>query len=92
MFAIIFLESGIWKASSFLLIIIAALALGYKNLITENENPNQRYECEECKYIYNPKYGNEKANITPNTTFDDLPEEWECPVCGNPKMLFKIHE
>ncbi len=54
LFAIITLESGIWKALSFLLMVIVALGLGYKNFQTEKFT-SQRYECIECKYIYNPK-------------------------------------
>ena len=40
MFAIILFDSGIWKALSFLLMIIAAVAIGYKNFVKEkDENP-----------------------------------------------------
>ncbi len=54
LFAIILLESGIWKALSFLLMVIVALGLGYKNFQSEKIDA-QLYECIECKYIYNPK-------------------------------------
>lgn len=91
LFAIIFLESGIWKALSFLLMVIVALGLGYKNF-QEEKCEMQRYECIECKYIYNPKSGNEKAGIKPGTTFEDLPDDWVCPVCGEGKDMFEIHE
>ncbi len=37
MFAIILFDSGIWKALSFLLMIIAAIAIGYRNFIKEKE-------------------------------------------------------
>ena len=37
MFAIILFDSGIWKALSFLLMIIAAVALGYRNFVKEKE-------------------------------------------------------
>lgn len=84
MFAIIMLESGIWKALSFLLMVIVALGLGYKNFQSEKIE-SQRYECVQCKYIYNPKSGNEKAGIKPGTAFEDLPENWVCPVCGERK-------
>ncbi len=90
-FAIILFESGIWKALSFLLMIIVAIALGYKNLEKERTSSTQRYECVECKYIYNPKYGNEKAGIKPGTSFDELPDDWVCPVCGEGKDMFEIH-
>ena len=60
MFAVILCDSGIWKALSFLLIVIVAVALGYKNFSVERTG-NEQYECTQCKYIYNPKFGNEKA-------------------------------
>ncbi len=90
LFAIIMLESGIWKALSFLLMVIVALGLGYKNFQSEKFE-SQRYECVECKYIYNPKSGNEKAGVKPGTEFEDLPDNWVCPVCGEGKDMFQIH-
>ena len=91
LFAIILLDSGIWKAISFLLMVIAAIALGYRNFKRE-KSTDERFECVECKYIYNPKFGNEKAGIKPGTSFDDLPDDWVCPVCGEGKDMFEIHE
>ena len=91
LFAIILLDSGIWKALSFLLMVIIAIALGYKNFIRE-KGTAQRFECVECKYIYNPKFGNEKAGIKPGTLFDELPEDWVCPVCGEGKDMFELKE
>ena len=91
MFAVILTDSGIWKALSFLLIVLVAIAAGYKNFSIERTGDEQ-YECTQCRYIYNPKYGNEKANIKPGTKFDDLPENWVCPVCGEGKDVFEIHE
>ncbi|MBS5856896.1 MAG: rubredoxin [Clostridia bacterium] len=89
-FAVIMLESGVWKALSFLLMVIVAIALGYRNFKTERSE-TQRYECIECKYIYNPKFGNEKAGIKPGTPFEDLPKDWVCPVCGEGKDMFEVH-
>ena len=91
-FAVILLDSGIWKALSFLLMVIVAIGLGYKNFQEEHTDDTQRYECIECKYIYNPKFGNEKAGIKPGTPFEDLPETWVCPVCGEGKDMFQIHQ
>ena len=67
-FAVILCDSGIWKALSFLLIVIVAIASGYKNFSPEKTG-KERYECIQCKYIYNPKFGNEKAGIKPGTPF-----------------------
>ena len=90
-FAVILLDSGIWKALSFLLMVIVAIGLGYRNFQEEKEE-DQKYECVECKYIYNPKYGNERAGIKPGTEFEDLPDTWVCPVCGEGKDMFEIHK
>ena len=90
-FAVILLDSGIWKALSFLLMVVVAIGLGYKNF-QEEHSETQRYECVECKYIYNPKFGNEKAGIKPGTPFEDLPDTWVCPVCGEGKDMFQIHQ
>ena len=90
-FAVILLDSGIWKALSFLLMIIVAISLGYKNF-QEEKSESKKYECVECKYIYNPKFGNEKAGIKPGTPFEELPEDWVCPVCGEGKDMFEVHQ
>ena len=91
LFAIILCDSGIWKALSFLLIVIVAIIAGFKNFSVERTG-NELYECTQCKYIYNPKFGNEKAGIPKGTKFDDLPDTWVCPVCGEGKDMFEIHE
>ena len=92
LFAIILFESGVWKALSFLLMVIVAIALGYKNFIKEKISDKDNFVCTECKYIYNPKYGNEKAGIKPGTFFNDLPDDWVCPVCGESKNVFERQE
>ena len=92
LFAIIILESGIWKALSYLLMVIAAMFLGYRNFISLKEDKGEKYECGVCKYIYNPKTGNERAGIPPGTNFEDLPEDWVCPVCGERKDVFEVHK
>ena len=91
MFAVILFDSGIWKALSFLLIVIVAIVSGYKNFSVEKTG-NEQYECTQCKYIYNPKFGNEKNGIAKGTKFDELPDEWSCPVCGEGKEMFQTRE
>lgn len=91
MFAIIICDSGIWKALSFLLIVIVAIVAGYRNFSPERTG-KESYECLQCKYIYNPKVGNEKAGIKPGTEFKNLPDSWVCPVCGESKDMFQVHQ
>jgi rubredoxin len=42
-----------------------------------------------CGYIYNPAKGERKGSIPKGTSFEDLPDEWKCPVCGASKKMFK---
>ncbi|HFQ80654.1 MAG TPA: rubredoxin [Desulfobacterales bacterium] len=47
------------------------------------------YVCTVCGYVYDPEAGDPKNGISPGTPFDDLPEEWVCPVCGAGKNEFE---
>jgi rubredoxin len=49
---------------------------------------SKSYECGICGYIYNPAVGDAQGGIAPGTSFEDLPDDWECPVCGAPKSEF----
>lgn len=46
------------------------------------------YVCDGCGYEYDPAVGDEEGGISPGTTFESLPEEWICPVCGEEKTAF----
>ncbi|MDR0971291.1 MAG: rubredoxin [Bacteroidales bacterium] len=49
---------------------------------------NKRFECDLCGYIYNPQVGDPENGIAPGTKFEDLPEDWTCPLCGASKEDF----
>ena len=42
----------------------------------------KQYTCLVCGYVYDPVHGDPDQGIEPGTSFDDLPDDWECPVCG----------
>ena len=42
-----------------------------------------------CGYIYNPKKGDKKKDVSKGTEFKELPEDWCCPCCGAGKKFFK---
>ena len=44
--------------------------------------------CELCGYEYNPRLGDADNGIAENTDFEDLPEDWTCPLCGAGKDDF----
>lgn len=42
-----------------------------------------------CGYLYNEEKGDRKGKVPAGTRFEDLPEDWKCPVCGAGKKFFK---
>ena len=50
------------------------------------------YICDICGYVYDPEKGDSEAGIPAETAFTDLPEDWECPVCGASVADFSILE
>jgi len=46
------------------------------------------YVCTICGYVYNPKEGDPDNNIHSGTAFNDLPDDWVCPICGATKDQF----
>ncbi len=49
----------------------------------------RRYECTVCGYIYDPEKGDPGSGTEPGTPFEELPDDWVCPVCGAAKEYFK---
>lgn len=47
-----------------------------------------KYVCDVCGYIYDPAVGDPDNGIEPDTAFEDLPEDWLCPLCGVGKDEF----
>jgi rubredoxin len=52
----------------------------------------KKYKCTICGYIYDPLEGDPDGNIAPGTPFEDIPDDWECPVCGVNKSDFEPTE
>jgi len=48
-----------------------------------------KYECQVCGYIYDPAVGDPDNGVPPGTKFEDLPEDWSCPICGASKDQFE---
>jgi rubredoxin len=47
-----------------------------------------KWECTVCGYIYDPELGDPERNVPPQTPFEQLPDNWTCPVCGATKNRF----
>jgi rubredoxin len=50
-----------------------------------------RYICSMCSYIYDEKRGEPHRGIKPGTKFEDLPDDYVCPVCAlDPKIRIQF--
>ena len=52
--------------------------------------PAAKYKCTVCGHIYDPEVGDPDSGILPGTRFEDIPDNWVCPVCGTEKTDFII--
>jgi len=48
-----------------------------------------KYKCTVCGYVYDPEKGDPGSDIPPGTPFENLPDDWLCPVCGASKDQFE---
>ena len=48
-----------------------------------------KYICTVCEYIYDPELGDPESGIEPGTAFEDIPDDWVCPLCGVGKEDFE---
>ncbi len=49
----------------------------------------KKYHCEVCGYIYDPEKGDPDGGIAAGTSFEDIPDDWVCPICGAGKEDFE---
>lgn len=48
----------------------------------------EKYVCDVCGWVYDPEKGYPDGGIEPGTAFADLPDDFECPMCGASKDEF----
>ncbi len=41
-----------------------------------------KYVCNVCGYVYDPEVGDDASGVGPGTAWEDVPEDWVCPLCG----------
>ena len=54
----------------------------------EAKQATGKYVCPVCGYVYDPAVGDPEHGIPAGCAFADLPEDWKCPRCGQPKQAF----
>ena len=48
-----------------------------------------KYVCQLCGYEYSARKGDIDNGVAPGTEFEDIPEDWTCPLCGASKEDFE---
>ena len=63
----------------------------YKDAIQRNLRSvaMDKYECTVCGYVYDPAKGDPDGGIAPGTKWEDIPDDWVCPLCGAGKDSFQ---
>jgi rubredoxin len=49
----------------------------------------EKWKCVVCNYVYDPAVGIPEEGIAPGTSFEQLPDDWVCPLCGASKDAFE---
>ena len=49
----------------------------------------KKYECDLCGWVYDPATGDDEYDLPAGVAFEDLPDDFECPLCGAGKEDFK---
>jgi len=56
------------------------------------EEKNMKYVCDVCGWEYDEAIGDPDNGIAPGTKFEELPEDFACPLCGVGKDEFSVAE
>lgn len=49
----------------------------------------KKYRCTVCEWVYDPAIGDPDGGIAPGTPFEEIPDDWTCPICGVTKDNFE---
>lgn len=49
----------------------------------------KKYVCTACDWVYDPEVGDPDGGIPAGTPFEEIPDDWTCPVCGVGKDDFR---
>ena len=58
--------------------------------VKKEDEKMDKYVCKVCGYVYDPEKGDPDNGVAPGTKFEDVPDDWVCPVCGVGKQDFEM--
>ena len=49
-----------------------------------------KYKCTICGYVYDEAIGDPDSGIAPGTKWENIDDDWSCPLCGASKCDFVL--
>jgi rubredoxin len=49
----------------------------------------KKYVCTACGYVYDPEKGDPENGVPAGTAWENVPEDWACPLCALGKDVFE---
>lgn len=59
---------------------------------TDGRGAWRKFICLACGYIYDEEFGDPEDGLPAGTRFEDIPDDWQCPLCGVRKSDFEPYE
>ena len=53
--------------------------------------PWRQFICRACGFVYDEEHGDPDGGLPPGTRYEDIPDDWACPLCGVSKHDFDPH-
>ena len=50
----------------------------------------RRWICDACGYVYDEAQGDPDSGLTAGTRYEDIPDDWQCPLCGLRKSDLRL--
>lgn len=60
--------------------------------VASDDPATSKWICKRCSMTYDPVVGDPDSGIAPGTPFEEIPEDWQCPICGATKNMFTPFE
>jgi len=62
------------------------------SVVPVDDRPWRQFICRACGYIYDEKDGDPDGGLAPGTRYEDIPDDWACPLCGVSKLDFDPYD
>lgn len=59
-----------------------------RKVVQDPKTISNGYVCNGCSHAYDPSKGDPESDVAPGTPFDQIPDSYQCPKCGDPKDNF----